>query len=396
MAPKTPRPPHSDFAKCPFLVLWEMTQACDLACVHCRAAAQPARHPLELSTTEGFRLIEQIRRCGTPLLVLTGGDPLKRPDLFELIRYGVRRRLRVTMTPSGTPLLTRDAVHQLQRAGLARLALSLDGSTAAIHDRFRGVEGSYAWTLNGIQYAHAAGLPVQINTTITRHNLHDLDALGDLLRGLGIVLWSVFFVVPTGRARPEDDLTPLEYEAVLHWLYDCAQRAPFDLKTTAAPHYRRVVLQRHRAEGYQDRGPRQADAIGRAAPGVNDGKGVCFVSHRGEVYPSGFLPLSAGNVRHRSLVAIYRQAPLFRALRDPEQLRGKCGRCEYRKICGGSRARAYAYSGDYLAADPGCIYEPATRLDREVPTNAPQRPRVGVVAGQGGHGRRKNPRLVRS
>lgn len=380
MQPKPPRPGSVDFSQAPFLVLWEVTQACDLACLHCRAAAQPARHPLELNTAESLRLIDQIRRFGSPLLVLTGGDPLKRPDLCELIRYGVRRHLRVTLTPSGTSLLTRAAVRHLQAAGLARLALSLDGSSATIHDQFRGVEGSYAWTLHGIQYAREAGLPVQINTTVTRHNLHDLEALGQLVRGLGIVLWSVFFLVPTGRGRSSDDLTPLEYEAVFHWLYDCAHLAPFDIKTTAAPHYRRVVLQRRQAETHQGRRLLGADAIGRAPLGVNDGKGACFVSHLGEVYPSGFLPLSAGNVRRCSLVRIYRHAPLFQALRDPERLRGKCARCAYRRICGGSRARAYAYTGDYLAADPACIYEPPALQARPAPGEQADRPPVRAAA----------------
>jgi radical SAM protein len=384
MAPRRQRPADVDFAQCPFLVLWEVTQACDLACLHCRATAQPARHPLELSTAEGFQLIEQIREFGQPLLVLTGGDPLKRPDLFELIRYGVDRGLRVTLTSSGTPLLTRTAVRQLQKAGLARLAISLDGSAAAIHDRFRGVEGSFVWTLNGIHYAHEAGLPVQVNTTVTRHNVHDLEALSQLLRGLGIVLWSVFFLVPTGRGRAEDDLSPVEYEAVLHWLYDCARSAPFDIKTTAAPQYRRVVLQRRRAEKPPPRQFMGADRVGRAAPGVNDGKGVCFISHQGEVYPSGFLPLSAGNVRRDSLVDIYRYSPFFQALRDPDRLTGKCGRCEYRKICGGSRARAYAYNGDYLAADPACLYEPSVTAK---PT-ASKKPAQEGVSGKG-RGRRR-------
>ncbi len=389
MEAKKTQPSRVDFGKSPFLILWEVTQACDLVCQHCRAVAQPARDPSELSTAEGFHLIDQIRRFDSPLLVLTGGDPLKRPDVSALIRYGVKRGLRVSMTPSGTPLLTRPAVRRLREAGLSRLALSLDGSTAAIHDRFRGVQGSYAWTLNGIQYAHAAGLPVQINTTVTRHNLHDLEALGQLMRGLGIVLWSVFFLVPTGRGKPEDDLTPLEYEAVLHWLYACARSSPFDIKTTEAPHYRRVTLQRRQAEGDERRELPRATVIGRAAPGVTDGKGVCFVSHRGEVYPSGFLPLSAGNVRSRSLVRIYRQAPLFQALRDPDRLKGKCGRCEYRKICGGSRARAYAYRGDYLAADPACIYEPVTPTERPAP-----KARAGPATGAGAHWRdsgRSNP-----
>lgn len=358
-----------DFNVSPFLVIWEVTRACDLACLHCRAEAQPLRHPLELTREEGFRLLDQVRAFGRPLCVLTGGDPMKRPEVLDFVRYGDGLGLRMALTPSGTGLMTREVVLALKEAGLSRLAISLDGSTAETHDAFRRVSGSYAWTMACIEHAHAAGLPVQINTTITRYNLADFDGLVRKMIDLKVVLWSVFFLVPTGRGQARDEVTAAEYEGVFNRLYNLSKSAPFDIKTTAAPHYRRVVLQRMKAERRQGEGRGAGpttgpgfsvgkDQIGRAAKGVNDGDGFVFISHTGEVYPSGFLPVSGGNVRRESLLEIYRNAPLFRALRDRDQLKGKCGMCEYKNVCGGSRARAYALTGDVLESDPYCNHVP--------------------------------------
>jgi radical SAM protein len=359
-----------DFSQAPFLVLWELTRACTLACAHCRAEAVRHRHPEELSTQEGERLLEEIAGFGTPLplLVLTGGDPLLRPDVYDLVEAAARRGFRVALTPSGTAAVTREKLRRLKEAGLGRLAVSLDGSTPEVHDGFRRVRGAHGWTLKIIESAHAIGLPFQINSTVTRQNLTDLPAIASLLEPLGIVLWAVFFLVPTGRGRPEAQITAWEAERFLNDLYDLADRLPFGIKTTAAPHYRRVVLERQRGVRRDGRksaegslGPQQApapDGIVRARDGVNDGKGVVFIDHLGEVCPSGFLPLSAGNVRQASLVELYRTHPLFRELRDPERLKNRCGICPYRELCGGSRARAYAQSGDYLADDPLCFYYP--------------------------------------
>lgn len=360
-----------DFDRAPFIVIWEMTQACDLACLHCRASARPMRDRGELTTPEAMRLMDTVRaEFGHPLFVLTGGDPLKRDDTVWLVEYGRRIGLRVAMTPSGTPLMTRDVLRRLRNAGLARLAVSLDGSTPEIHDRFRGVIGSFRWTVRMLRAAHELGLSTQINTTVSRHNVDDLEPLIHLMGTLGIALWSVFFIVPTGRARPSDLTTAEEFEQVFNRLYDLSKTAPFDIKTTAAPHYRRVVLQRQvveRRDGARDEpatpltaglGFSLADGVGRAK-GVNDGDGFVFISHRGDIYPSGFLPLSAGNVRAHNLADVYRNSGLFRTLRDRTQLKGKCGVCEYRAVCGGSRARAYAMTGDMLAADPSCTYIPA-------------------------------------
>lgn len=359
-----------NFDSAPFLVIWETTRACDLACLHCRAEAIRARNPLELSTDEAKALMREVREMGRPLFVLSGGDPLKRPDVTGLVAYGADLGLRMGLTPSGTPLMTRQALSGLRDAGLARLAVSLDGSTAAIHDTFRGVEGSYDWTLRMLEAARELGLSTQVNTTVTRHNLEDFDRLGELMTHLGIALWSVFFLVPTGRARPSDLAGAEAFERVFHAMYDLSLAAPFDIKSTAAPQYRRVVLQRQVAErraGDRDAPPDPltaglgfslADGVGRAR-GVNDADGFVFVSHTGEIYPSGFLPVSAGNVRTDRLADVYRHSPLFRALRDRERLRGKCGVCEYRSVCGGSRARAYATTGDWLESDPYCAHVPA-------------------------------------
>jgi radical SAM protein len=368
----SPRPTLADvdFDRAPFVVIWETTQACDLACLHCRACAVPQRDPRELTTGEAKRLVDDICRFGRPLLVLTGGDPLKRPDAVEIVRYGTDAGLRVALTPSGTPLMTPRVLGELHDAGMSRLAVSLDGATAAQHDAFRGVAGSFDWTIRMLETARSLGLSTQINTTISRHNVHDLERLITLMTGLGIALWSVFFIVPVGRARPEDLATADEFETVFHRLYDLSRTAPFHNKPTAAPHYRRVIMQRQVAErraGARDGAPSPltagvgfsfGDGVGRAAKGVNDGDGFLFVSHRGDIYPSGFLPKSAGNVRTDDLVEVYRTHELFRSLRDRDRLKGKCGVCEFRTVCGGSRARAYAMTGDPLEADPMCAYTP--------------------------------------
>jgi len=360
-APRT-RP---DFNERPYIVIWEVTQACELACVHCRACAQPLRSPLELSTPEAKRLMDQVREMQAPVFILTGGDPLKRPDIYDLIEYGSRIGLRPSLSPSATPLLTKEAVAELKRRGLARLAISLDGSTPAIHDAFRGVAGTFARALDAIGWARELGVPVQINTTVTRRNLEDFEAIGRLLDTLDIVLWSVFFLVPTGRGQSADLVSAEEFERVFEKLYDVSRRSSFDVKTTEAMHFRRYVAQQGAKERRRNgrtaspRPPASApDGIARGPLGISDAKGFVFVSHVGEVYPSGFLPLSAGNVRRRSLAEIYRQAPLFVSLRDTSNLKGKCGVCEFREICGGSRARAYAVAGCPFAAEPCCVYQP--------------------------------------
>jgi radical SAM protein len=382
----------------PFIVIWEVTQACDLACLHCRACAQPQRSRLELSTVEGEGLIRQVRELSVPVFVLTGGDPLKRPDIYHLVEYGTNLGVRVSLSPSATPLLTRDALAQLKARGLARLAISLDGSSAPIHDAFRGVAGSFDRVLQAIQWAHELNLPVQINSTMTRHNFADFDSLAQRVETLDIVLWSVFFLVPLGRGKVADLLSGEEFEQLFGKLYEFSCRVAFDVKTTEAMHYRRYVLQRRlqeRIAAPQEiskvaRGPLWLkssalarpgpDGIPRAIKGINDAKGFVFVSHAGEVYPSGFLPLPGGNIRQKSLAEIYGNSPLFVALRDTTQLKGKCGWCEFREICGGSRARAYALSGDPHFQEPCCIYEPKRRSAQDAAQSQTEDAAISPVA----------------
>jgi len=351
-----------DFDERPFLAIWEVTQACDLACVHCRASAQPDRHPMELTTEEGKSLIDQIANLQVPVFVLTGGDPIKRPDLFELIGHAREVGVRVSLTPSATPLLTREIVFRLKEAGLARLAVSMDGASAATHDAFRGMSGSFARTLDAVRWANEAGLPVQINTTFSRRNIGEIDAIVALMASLQITLWSVFFLVPTGRGKLNDLLSADEFEEVFAKIYRLSKIASFDIKTTEAQHYRRYFLQRRATEcrmGTATEAPEKLpDTIGRAPRGLNDGKGFIFISHTGEVFPSGFLPASAGNIRKQPLALIYRESPLFQALRDPARLEGKCGACEFKQICGGSRARSYALTGNPFGEEPCCSYIP--------------------------------------
>ncbi|MEK7468412.1 MAG: TIGR04053 family radical SAM/SPASM domain-containing protein [Planctomycetota bacterium] len=369
---RTGKPPmlDVDFNKNPFIVIWEVTQACDLACVHCRAEARPWRDSGELSTEEGKRLIDQIAEFGQPLFVITGGDPLKRPDLFELIDYAVSKGLRTTLTPSGTRLMTPEVIKRLKEHGLSRLAVSLDGSNAKVHDEFRKVAGSFDWTIASIKRARECDMPVQINSTVCKLNFDDFDPLAELLKTLDIALWAVFFLVPVGRGLRSDICSAREHEVMLNKIYDWTKTLPFDIKTTAAQHYRRVVVQRMAAEGAADPSrPKiftrlsatpgfSLGDVGRSAKGVNDGNGFVFIGHTGDVCPSGFMPVAGGNVRQRSLVDIYRNDPLFTDMRDYSKLKGKCGWCDFRDVCGGSRSRAYGVTGDVLASEPYCVYVP--------------------------------------
>lgn len=343
----------------PLLAIWELTQACDLACVHCRACAVSGRDPLELSTVEGRRLLDSVAAMGTRLMILTGGDPAKRDDLVELVRYGASIGLVMAVTPSGTGLMTRPLLEELKAAGMARLAVSIDGPDAATHDAFRRVDGSFAHCLRILEDAKELGIERQINTTIGPHNHRALAPMAAMVERLGAVLWSVFSVVPMGRADTALMISPDELERALEELADIAKGARFDVKTTAAPHFRRILLEKH-AKGHALGVLRDLDEAGnvKGPRGVNDGVGMLFVSHQGEVYPSGFLPISAGNVRRGSLASMYRDGPLFRALRDGGPTEGKCSVCPFIRVCGGSRARAYAMEGRIDASDPACAYVP--------------------------------------
>jgi radical SAM protein len=354
------------YALSPFIAIWEATRACALACVHCRAAAMPRRDPRELTTEEGQALLDRVVAFGAPppLVVLTGGDPFRRPDLTRLVAHGSQRGLHVSLSPSATGAVTEEKLRALKQAGLARIAVSLDGRDAPAHDAFRRVRGSHRHTLRIIEHARALGLPLQINTTVCRQTVGDLPALIDQVAASGAVLWALFFLIPVGRAQADQSLGADEIEEVLGWAAACARSAGVVIKTTEAPHYRRVVGQ------LAGRSAPQRPAAASPSPGgrplragrpVTDGNGFVFVDHVGNICPSGFLPIPAGNVRHDDLVAVYREHPLFLALRDPARLGGRCGRCEWRGDCGGSRARAYALGGDTLGEDPGCAYEPPAR-----------------------------------
>lgn len=351
-----------DFERAPFLVVWEVTRACALACVHCRADAIARRDPGQLTTAEGFGLIDEIRGFGVqpPLLVLTGGDPMLRRDLAELVGYASRAGLSVALTPSGTAAATRRRLEELRDAGLRRVAVSLDGPDAGTHDAFRGVRGSYDWTMRIIDAVEELGLPLQVNTTISALTLPQFPAMVRRVSQLPLVLWAVFFLVKTGRGAALDQIEARECEDVLERLHELSATAPFGIKTTEAPHYHRIIRQhqldrsRTLPAGAQ---PSRGAAI-RAPRSVTDGNGFVFVDHRGDICPSGFLPLTCGNVRRDSLVRVYREHELFVRLRDPDALEGTCRRCEFRGICGGSRARAYEATGSAFGSDPLCAYEP--------------------------------------
>lgn len=356
-----------DFAQAPFVVAWEITRACALACQHCRAEAQPRRHPDELPTEQGLALIDQIAEMGVPLVVLTGGDPMLRRDLPSLISHARSRDLQVALSPSATPRITKARLEECREAGVGRVSISLDGSTADTQDAFRGFPGVFDRTVETLELLRELGLTVQINTTVCRQNLDDLPDIARIAEEYGAVMWSVFFLVPTGRGQLDDVITAEEHERTFRWLYEFAQNSPFDVRTTAAQHYRRVVIEQNRDRdesggwhlhaGFQYSS--SADGITRSAQGVNDGNGFCFVNHVGEIQPSGFLPVTAGIFPRDSLADIYRESDLFRQLRNPELLKGKCGGCEYKTVCGGSRARAYAFTGDILAEEPRCAHIPA-------------------------------------
>jgi len=351
------------FSEAPLLIYWELTRACDLACKHCRAEAIDWRDPRELSLSEAKVLIRQLHSFGAPAphLVFTGGDPLKYPSLFELVEYGTSLKMRISVAPSGTYNLTQAVIHRLMASGVRSISLSLDRSSSEKHDAFRGVRGCFEWTIRAAHFAREAGLPLQINTLITADTLKDLPQIYALVKTLAIIRWSLFFLIPVGRGRLLNEISPAQCETLLQWLYALSKEAPFVIATTEAPHFRRVAWLMTGMEG-QDTARIWHSPMGMGL-GVRDGNGIMFISHAGEVYPSGFLPLSAGNVRKSNPLEIYRNSELFRSIRDTHSYRGKCGRCEFNGICGGSRARAYAKTGNYLGSDPLCLYEPSVKIE---------------------------------
>jgi radical SAM protein len=365
------RQPRYDVSQRPFLIIWEATRACDLACLHCRADAVTTRDSGELTRAEAYGLIDDIAAFGkpSPLFVITGGDPMKRDDLTDIVAHANARSIAVALSPSATQLVTRKRLVDLRDAGLKAMSLSLDGSSPHVHDAFRGFSGVFERTLQLWDAARDVGLRVQINTTVTRHNVEDLASIAVLLRERRVFLWSVFFLVPTGRGSVLEPITPGECEDVMHFLYDIGSVVP--VKTTEGHHFKRIVVQRQSSDDFKAGAlyRRLTERLGQDWPSserarrtpmdVNAGRGFVFISHRGDVYPSGFFPSSGGNVRAASLNDIYQKSDLFQALRDPTRLRGRCGRCAFVSVCGGSRSRAYAVTGDPFAEDPLCAYVPA-------------------------------------
>lgn len=372
---------HHDASERPFIVIWEVTRACQLVCTHCRADAIRTRNPYELTTDEGRRLLDDLASFGSPrpLVVLTGGDPFERPDLPELVAYGTSIGLSMALSPSVTERLTRSVLVELHDAGAKAVSLSLDGATAESHDAFRGVEGVFDATLDAARTVREVGLRLQINTTVTRGNVLELPRMLKSVLDLGAAMWSVFFLVPTGRGKLLEPLTAAEEEEALHWLHDVSELVA--IKTTEAPHYRRIAIQR---SGVGEAGVKALDDVFPVGPlrsqlrrdtaelltghepprhprppiDVNSGRGFAFVDHVGVVYPSGFLPTAVGSVRDQSFPEIYRGSELLQELRNPDAFGGRCGQCEFRTVCGGSRSHAYATTGDPLAEDPSCMYQP--------------------------------------
>ena len=324
----------------PRLVFWELTSACNLKCVHCRACPIDQRSPEDLTTEEGKTLIEQIASFAKPVLVMSGGEPLVRPDVFELAEYGASQGLRIALATNGT-LVTPEVVRQIKESGIQRVSVSIDGASAKSHDEFRRIPGAFDEAWKGIENIKAAGIPFQINTTVTKHNIAEIPDILKLAIERGAVALHIFLLVPTGCGKEIADdemIEPAEYERVLNWFYDRSKDVKIGLKATCAPHYFRIMRQRAKAEGI--RITPETHGFEAMTKGCLAGSAVCFVSHEGEVYPCGYLPVSAGNVRKQHFKDIWDGAEVFRVLRDEDNLQGKCGYCEFRRVCMGCRARA--------------------------------------------------------
>ncbi len=340
------------------LVAWEVTRSCNLACKHCRAEAHPEPYPGELSTEEAKALIDSFPQTGNPIIIFTGGEPLLRPDLFELAVHAGSLGLRCVMAPNGT-LITRENARMMKQAGIARCSISIDGPDAESHDPFRGGLGAFAGAMRGIGYLKDEGIEFQINTTVTKGNLSQFKDIFHLARRLGAAAWHIFLLVPMGRAAglTEEVITAAEYEEVLNWFYDFRKTTDMHLKATCAPHYYRIMRQRAREEGLAVTPETFGmDAMTRGCLG---GTGFCFISHTGQVQPCGYLELDCGNVRQTPFPEIWRAAKPFVQFRTPAEYEGKCGICEYHRVCGGCRARAYSLTENHMAEEPLCSYTPA-------------------------------------
>jgi len=341
------------------LVAWEVTRNCNLSCMHCRASATRGPYTGELDTRASLELLNQIAYVGSPIIILTGGEPLLRPDIFEIAKYGTSKGLRMVMAPNGT-LITKQSAKQIAESGIKRISISIDGATKEDHDRFRGVDGAFEGALHGAKLAREAGIEFQVNTTITKTNLSEIPKIQELAAKIGAVAHHIFLLVPTGRGKyiVDQEITAAEYERTLNWFYDQQGKTPLQLKATCAPHYYRILRQRAKQEGkavtHETHG---LDAVTRGCLG---GTSFCFISHMGVVQPCGFLHLDCGNITQSSFADIWHNSEVFQALRNFDKLKGKCGKCEFKRVCGGCRARAFEATGDFLAEEPLCSYQPLT------------------------------------
>ena len=350
---------HAPKANTIRLVAWETTRRCNLACKHCRAVAEDHPYENELDTKASFKLLDQIKEVGDPIIILTGGEPMLRDDIYDIAEYGTRLGLRMVMAPNGT-LLTPESTKKLKASGIQRISISLDGSTPESHDDFRGVPGAFEKAIQGIEYAKSAGLEFQINTTITKTNLDQIPSILALAEKLGAAAHHIFLLVPTGRGKyiADSEIDAQEYEQTLNWFYDQRDKTPLQLKATCAPHYYRILRQRAHEDGkkvtFETHG---LDAVTR---GCLAGTGFCFISHVGKVQTCGFLDVECGDITRQTFKDVWENSPVFNNLRQAGSLEGKCGRCEFQKVCGGCRARAYEATGNYLAEEPLCAYQPAS------------------------------------
>jgi heme b synthase len=342
----------------PRLIFWETTAGCNLKCIHCRASALDFRSPDDLTTAESLNLLDSIAGFAKPVIVISGGEPLVRPDIFDIARHGTELGLKMVMATNGT-LLTPEVAKKMKETGIQRISVSLDGAFATTHDGFRRQDGAFDAALAGIENAKAAGIPFQINTSITRRNLAEIPQIKVLAERIGAVALHIFLLVPTGCGKEiaeEEMITPAQYEDILNWFYDQSKESKLNLKATCAPHYFRIMRQRAAREGIKI--TPETHGFEAMTKGCLAGTGVCFISQKGDVYPCGYLPVRAGNVRETSFPKIWNGSELFRVLRDESKLEGKCGPCEFKSVCGGCRARAYAETGNFLTEEPYCAYKP--------------------------------------
>lgn len=339
------------------LVAWETTRNCNLSCIHCRASATNGPYSGELDTDQSFRLLDQIAEVGKPIVILTGGEPLLRKDIFDIAKHGDNLGLRMVMAPNGT-LITQEVAKKMKDSGIRRISASIDGATRKFHDKFRGVDGAYDAALQGINHVKTAGIEFQINTTITKSNLDQIPSILKLAEDLGAAAHHIFLLVPTGRGKyiVDQEIDAKEYEETLNWFYDQREKTSLQLKATCAPHYYRILRQRAKSEGKTvDFHTHGLDAVTR---GCLAGTGFCFISHTGVVQPCGYTDVVCGNITQASFGDVWNNSTVFLKLRDFKQLEGKCGRCAYKAVCGGCRARAYEATGNYMAEEPLCAYQP--------------------------------------